>query len=48
MEKLAELAPCGTVKVAGTGAAEAFELATDTVKPPLPAAAVKLTVAVVD
>jgi hypothetical protein len=47
---VAELAPCGTVTVAGTLAAVLLELESnsDTIAPPLPAAAVRLTVPVAD
>ena len=41
---VAEVAPCGTVTVAGTLAAVAFELESDTATPPLPAASVRVTV----
>jgi hypothetical protein len=43
-----EVWPCGTVAVAGTLAAVVLELESDTVMPPLPAAAVRLTVPVAD
>jgi hypothetical protein len=46
--KVTEVAPCGTVTVAGTPAAEVFELATDTTAPPDGAAAVSVTVPVPD
>jgi hypothetical protein len=46
--KVTEVAPCGTVTVAGTLAAEIFELATDTTAPPDGAAAVRVTVPVPD
>ncbi len=42
--KVAEVCPCGIVTVAGTLAAVVLELESDTVTPPLPAAAVRLTV----
>lgn len=42
--KAAEVEPCGTVTVAGTLAALLLELDSDTVRPPVPAAAVRLTV----
>ena len=45
---VAEVDPCGMVTVAGTLAAVEFELESDTVTPPLPAAAVRLTVPVPD
>ena len=41
-----EVEPAGTVTVAGTLAAGALELESDTVTPPVPAAAVRLTVPV--
>ena len=40
----AEVEPCGTVTVAGTLAAVVLELESDTVTPPVPATAVRLTV----
>jgi len=43
-----EVWPCGTVTAAGTLAAVVLELDSDTTTPPLPAAAVRLTVPVVD
>ncbi len=46
--KVAEVCPCGIVTVAGTLAAVVLELESDTVTPPLPAAAVRLTVPVAD
>ncbi len=46
--KLAEAAPCGTVTLAGTVTALVFELERDTTAPPVPAAAVKVTVPVPD
>jgi hypothetical protein len=46
--KVTEVALCGTVTVAGTLAAEVFELATDTTAPPDGAAAVSVTVPVPD
>jgi hypothetical protein len=45
---VAEVEPCGTVTVAGTLAAEVFELESDTDMPPLPAAAVRVTVPLPD
>ena len=47
-EKVAEVKPCATVTEAGTLAAEAFELESDTTTPPEPAAAVRVTVPVLD
>src|ERR1035438_7896854 len=47
-EKVAEVKPCATVTEAGTLAAEAFELESDTTAPPEPAAAVRVTVPVLD
>ncbi len=47
-ENVAEVCPCGTVTVAGTVPAPVLELESDTVTPPLPAAAVRLTVPMVD
>ena len=44
--KVADDWPCGTVTVAGTLAAVVFELEIETIAPPLPAAAVRLTVPV--
>ena len=44
--KVADVAPCGIVTVAGTLAALVLELASETTAPPLPAAADKLTVPV--
>jgi hypothetical protein len=46
--KVAEVAPWGTVKDAGTLAAEVFELESDTTAPPAGAAAVRLTVPVLE
>ena len=46
--KVTEVAPCCTVTVAGTLAAEIFELATDTTAPPDGATAVRVTVPVPD
>ena len=46
--KVAEVCPCGIVTVAGTLAAVVLELESDTMTPPLPAAAVRLTVPVAD
>ena len=43
---VAEVKPCGIVTVEGTLAAAEFELDSETVTPPLPAAAVRLTVPV--
>jgi hypothetical protein len=43
---VAEVAPCGTVTVAGTLAAAVSELESDTATPPVPAASVKVTVPV--
>ena len=45
---VAEVEPCGIVTVEGTLAAAVFELESETVTPPLPAAAVRLTVPVPD
>ena len=47
-ENEAEVESCGTVTVAGTLAQVAFELESDTNMPPLPAAAVSVTVPVLD
>ncbi len=44
--KVAEVAPCGIVTVVGTLATALLELDSDTTTPPVPAAAVKLTVPV--
>ena len=41
---VAEVAPSGTVTVAGTLAAAVLELESDTVTPPVPAASVRVTV----
>jgi hypothetical protein len=46
--KVAEVAPWGTVTDTGTLATETFELESDTTAPPEPAAAVRLTVPVLD
>jgi len=46
--KVAEVAPCGTITLEGTLAAEVLELESATETPPVPAAAVKLTVPVPD
>jgi hypothetical protein len=46
--KVTEVAPCGTVTAAGTLAAEGFELESDTTAPPEGAAAVRVTVPVLD
>ena len=46
--KLAEVLPDGTVTVAGTEAAAAFELRSATVMPPAPAAALSVTVPVAE
>jgi len=46
--KVAELAPCGIVTLAGTAAAEVLELESDTTAPPLPAGSVRFTVPVPD
>ena len=45
---VAEVCPCATMTEAGTVAAEVLELDSETLTPPLPAAAVRLTVPVVD
>ena len=45
---VAELEPCGTVTVVGTLAAVALELASEMAMPPVPAAAVRVTVPVPD
>ena len=45
---VAEVEPCGIVTVAGTPTTVLLELETDTAAPPLPAAAVRLTVPVAD
>ncbi len=45
---VADTAPCGTVTVEGTPAAEGFELESDTATPPVPAGAVSVTVPVAD
>jgi hypothetical protein len=45
---VAEAEPCGTVTEAGAPAIEALELEIDMVAPPVPAAAVRLTVPVPD
>ena len=45
---VAEAWPCGTVTEAGTLAAVVLELESDTVTPPVPAAAVRVTVPVAD
>ena len=45
---VAEVEPCGMLTVEGTLAAAEFELESETVTPPLPAAAVRLTVPVPD
>jgi hypothetical protein len=47
-ENVAEVEPAGTVREVGTVAAAVLELESDTTTPPLPAAAVKLTVPVPD
>ena len=47
-ENVAEVEPCGTVTDAGTLAAAAFELESDTTAPPAPAAEMRLTVPVPD
>jgi len=47
-KKFAEVEPCGTVTDTGTLAAAVFELESDTKTPPVPAAAVRLTVPVPD
>jgi hypothetical protein len=47
-EKMAEIAPCGTVTLEGTLAAVVLELESETRTPPEPAAAVRLTVPVAD
>ena len=44
--KVADVDPCGIVMLDGTVAPLVFELESDTVTPPVPAAPVKLTVAV--
>jgi len=46
--KVADVEPCGTVTVTGTPAAMVFELESETLTPPLPAAAVRVTVPVPD
>jgi hypothetical protein len=46
--KVADAEPCGTVTDAGAPAMEALELEIDMVAPPVPAAAVRLTVPVPD
>jgi hypothetical protein len=46
--KVAEVAPDGTLTLAGTLATAALELESDTATPPLPAAEVRLTVPVPD
>jgi hypothetical protein len=46
IEKVATVAPCGTVIVTGTLAAAEFELERETTTPPTPAADVRLTVPV--
>ena len=43
-----EVCPCGTVTEAGTVAAAVLELESETTTPPLPAAALRLTVPVAD
>jgi hypothetical protein len=43
---VAEVEPCGTITLEGTRAALLLELDSETVTPPVPAAAVKLTVPV--
>ena len=45
---VAEVCPCATVTEAGTVAAEVLELDSEMLTPPLPAAAVRLTVPVAD
>ena len=47
-EKVAEVKPCATVTEAGTLAADVFELERETTAPPEPAAAVRVTVPVLD
>ena len=46
--KVADVEPCATVKLAGTVAAAVFELESDTATPPVPAAAVRVTVPMPD
>ena len=46
--KFTDVEPCGTVTLAGTLSAAAFELDRATVTPPLPAAAVRVTVPFVE
>jgi len=45
---VADIEPCGTVTLEGTLAAAVLELASETTTPPVPAAAVRLTVPVPD
>ena len=47
-ENVADVEPCGTVTLEGTLAAVVLELESDTATPPVPAAAVRLTVPVPD
>jgi hypothetical protein len=47
-EKLAEVAPCGTITDGGTPAAEEFELESVTTAPPVPAAVLRVTLPVPD
>ena len=47
-EKVADVKPCATVTEAGTLAADVFELERETTAPPAGAAAVRVTVPVLD